>query len=129
MCLINVVVVELYRPFDCSVYIYIYISFPQRFSIDYLEIYSLVVDAIFFKYFISLTMYENLDIHLMIMVIAYLYGSLCCEIYICRSLKDLNYRKHVRFIKENVQYRQIKSYSGCKKNLDICGTIVSRNIS
>jgi len=46
-----------------------------------IETYSPVVDAITLRYLISLTVCENLDMHLMDVVTAYLYGSLENEIY------------------------------------------------
>ncbi|KAL0548866.1 hypothetical protein IC582_013343 [Cucumis melo] len=56
-------------------------GFSQRPGIDYEETYSPVVDAITLKYLISLTVCKNLDMHLMDVVTAYLYGSLENEIY------------------------------------------------
>ena len=56
-------------------------GFSQRPGIDYEETYSPVVDAITLRYLISLTVCENLDMHLMDVVTAYLYGSLENEIY------------------------------------------------
>ncbi|GJW57438.1 retrovirus-related pol polyprotein from transposon TNT 1-94, partial [Tanacetum coccineum] len=55
-------------------------GFSQR-PWDYEEIYSLVMDAIMFRYLISLTVSENIDIRLMDVVTAYLYGSLDSDIY------------------------------------------------
>ena len=51
-------------------------GFSQRPNIDYEETYSPVMDAIAFKFFISLVVTENLDMCLMDVVTAYLYGSL-----------------------------------------------------
>ncbi|KAL0533448.1 hypothetical protein IC582_030288 [Cucumis melo] len=56
-------------------------GFSQRLGIDYEETYSPVVDAITLRYLISLAVCENLDMHLMDVVTAYLYGSLENEIY------------------------------------------------
>jgi hypothetical protein len=56
-------------------------GFSQRPGIDYEEIYSPVIDAITFRFFISLVVTENLDMRLMNVVIAYLYGSLDNDIY------------------------------------------------
>ncbi|KAL0537209.1 hypothetical protein IC582_026184 [Cucumis melo] len=55
--------------------------FSQRSCIDYEKTYSSVVDAITLRYLISLTVCENLDMHLMDVVTTYLYGSLENEIY------------------------------------------------
>ena len=56
-------------------------GFLQRPGIDYEETYSPVVDAITFRYLISLAVCENLDMRLMDVVTAYLYGTLDNEIY------------------------------------------------
>ncbi|GJW77705.1 retrovirus-related pol polyprotein from transposon TNT 1-94 [Tanacetum coccineum] len=50
-------------------------------EIDYEETYSLVMDAITFRYLISLAVFKNLDMRLMDVVTAYLYGSLDSDIY------------------------------------------------
>ena len=47
-------------------------GFSQRPSIDYKETYATVMDAITFKFFISLVVTENLDMRLMDVVTAYL---------------------------------------------------------
>ena len=56
-------------------------GFTQRQSIDFEETYSPVVDATTFRYLISLAVNEGLNIHLMDVVTAYLFGSLDSEIY------------------------------------------------
>jgi hypothetical protein len=56
-------------------------GFSQRPGIDYEETYSPVMDATTFRYLISLAIKENLDLRLMDVVIAYLYGSLDSDIY------------------------------------------------
>jgi hypothetical protein len=56
-------------------------GFSQRPGIDYEETYSPVMDAITFRFFISLIVTENLDMRLMDVVTAYLYGSLDNDIY------------------------------------------------
>ena len=56
-------------------------GFSQRPGIDYEETYFPMVDAITLRYLIGLTVYENLDMHLMDVVTAYLYGSLDNDIY------------------------------------------------
>ncbi|KAL0546737.1 hypothetical protein IC582_016650 [Cucumis melo] len=56
-------------------------GFSQRPGIDYEVTYSPVVDIITLRYLISLIACENLDMHLMDVVTAYLYGSLENEIY------------------------------------------------
>ena len=56
-------------------------GFSQRPGIDYEETYSPVMDAIIFRFFISLVVTENLDMRLMDVVTAYLYRSLDNDIY------------------------------------------------
>ena len=56
-------------------------GFSQRPEIDYEETYSPVMDAITFRYLISLTVSKNLEMRLMDVVTAYLYGSLDSDIY------------------------------------------------
>ena len=56
-------------------------GFSQRPEIDYEETYSPVMDTITFRYLISLAVSEGLDMCLMDVVIAYLYGSLDANVY------------------------------------------------
>ncbi|CAM8877350.1 unnamed protein product [Rhodiola kirilowii] len=56
-------------------------DFSQRPGIDFEETYSPVMDGITFRYLISLAVHEKLNMHLMDVVTAYLYGSLDTEIY------------------------------------------------
>ncbi|GJT81215.1 retrotransposon protein, putative, ty1-copia subclass [Tanacetum coccineum] len=56
-------------------------GFSQRLGIDYEKTYSLVMDAITFRYLISLTVSRNLEMRLMDVVTAYLYGSIDNDIY------------------------------------------------
>jgi len=53
-------------------------DFSQRPGIDFNETYSLVVDATTFRYLISLI---GLNLHMMDVDTAYLYGSLDSDIY------------------------------------------------
>lgn len=55
--------------------------FFQRPVLDYDEPYSPVIDAIILRYLISLAVAKNLDMRLMDVVTAYLYGSLNSDIY------------------------------------------------
>jgi hypothetical protein len=57
-------------------------GFLQKPGIDYEETYSPVVDAITFRFLISLVVTESLDMRLMDVVTAYLYESLDNDIYI-----------------------------------------------
>ena len=56
-------------------------GFSQKPGIDYDETYSPVMDAITFRYLISLVVSEKLDMRLMDVVTAYLYGELDTDIY------------------------------------------------
>ena len=56
-------------------------GFSQRPGVDYEETYSAIMDAITFRYLIGLAVHGNLEIHLMDVAIAYLYGLLDNEIY------------------------------------------------
>ena len=56
-------------------------GFSQRPGIDYEETYALVMDAITFRFFISLVAKENLDMRLIDVVTTYPYGSLDNDIY------------------------------------------------
>ena len=53
----------------------------QRPDINYMETYSPMVDIITFRYLISLAVQEKLDMRLMDVISAYLYGSLNSEFY------------------------------------------------
>ena len=57
-------------------------GFSQRPGIDYEETYSLVMDAITFRFLISLTVSKGLDMRLMDVITAYLYESIDNDIYI-----------------------------------------------
>ena len=56
-------------------------GFSQRPGIDYEETYSPVIDAITFRYLISLVVSKGLDMLLMDVVTTYLYGSLDANVY------------------------------------------------
>ena len=56
-------------------------GFSQRPGIDYEETYSPVMEAITFRYLISLAVSEGLDMCLMDVVTTYLYGSLDANVY------------------------------------------------
>ena len=56
-------------------------GFSQRPDIDYMKTYSPVVDAITFRYLINLVVHEKLEMLLMDIVTAYLYGSLDHDIF------------------------------------------------
>ena len=57
-------------------------EFSQRPGIDFDQTYSPVMDGITFRYIISLATNINLDMQLMYVMTAYLYGSLNAHIYI-----------------------------------------------
>ena len=56
-------------------------GFSQRPEIDYDETYSPVMDIITFRYLISLSVSKGLDMRLMDIITAYLYGMLENDIY------------------------------------------------
>ena len=56
-------------------------GFSQRPDIDYEETYSPVMDAITFRFLISLAVSEELDMRLMDVITAYLYGSIDSNIH------------------------------------------------
>ena len=65
-------------------------GFSQKHEIDYEETYSPVMDAITFRYLISLAVSEKLDMRLMDVVTAYLYGMLDIDILmkVSKGLKN-----------------------------------------
>ena len=70
-------------------------GFLQRPGIDNEETYSPMMDPITFHFLISLAVSKGLDMCLMDVIIAYLYGSIDNDIYIYiyNSLKDSHYLK------------------------------------
>jgi hypothetical protein len=56
-------------------------GFTQRPNMDFNEMYSLVMNGITFRYLISLVIQNHLSLHLMDVMIAYLYVSLDSDIY------------------------------------------------
>ena len=56
-------------------------GFSQRPRIDYDETYSPMMDTITFRFLISMTVSERLEMRLMDVVTAYLYGSLDSDIH------------------------------------------------
>ena len=56
-------------------------GFLQRPSIDFEKTYSPVMDAITFRFLISLVVSEGLDMRLMDVITTYLYGSIDNDIY------------------------------------------------
>jgi hypothetical protein len=81
-------------------------SFLQKPSIDYEETYSPVVDAITFRFLISLVVTESLDVRLMDVVTSYLYGSLDNDIY----MKILGGYKCMKHIISNLEVFILSSY-------------------
>ena len=57
-------------------------GFSQRPGIDYEETYSPVMDSITFRFLISLAVSEELDMRLMDVITAYLYGSIDSDIHL-----------------------------------------------
>ena len=64
-------------------------GFSQRPGIDYEETYSPVMDATTFRYLISLAVEQKLDMKLMDVVTAYLYGDIDSDILHENPMKDL----------------------------------------
>jgi len=81
-------------------------SFLQKPSIDYEETYSPVVDAITFRFLISLVVTESLDVRLMDVVASYIYGSLDNDIY----MKILEGYKSMKHIISNPEVFILSSY-------------------
>ncbi|CAH9096728.1 unnamed protein product, partial [Cuscuta epithymum] len=74
-------------------------GFSQMPGIDYDETYSLVVDATTLRFLIGMSVFERLQMRLMDVVTAYLYGSLDTDVYmrIPRGFKILDaYRSKSR---------------------------------
>jgi hypothetical protein len=69
-------------------------GFLQKPGIDYEETYFPVVDAITFRFLISLVVTTSLDMCLMDVVTSYLYGHLIM-IYTWKSIKDTKCLKHI----------------------------------
>ena len=65
-------------------------GFRKRLDIDYEETYSLMMDATIFRYLICLVVLKGLDLRLMNVVIAYLYGSLDDDIYIYENPRRIS---------------------------------------
>ena len=55
--------------------------FQQRPGFNYDETYSTVMDGITFRFLISLAVHEKLEMRLMDVVTAYLYGTLDTDIF------------------------------------------------
>ena len=84
-------------------------GFSQRPGIDYEETYSPVVDAITFRYLINMTVHEKLEMHLMDVVTAYLYGSLDHNIFM----------KIPEALKVPEAYNVPKAYKNSQENCSI----------
>ena len=68
-------------------------DFSYRPEIDYEEKYFSVMNAITFRCLINLTVSKNLEMRLIDVVTAYLYGSLDSDIYM-KIPEGLKYLKH-----------------------------------
>ena len=91
-------------------------GFSQRPGIDYEETYSPVVDATTFRYLISLAVHEGLDLRLMDVVTAYLYGSLENVIYM-KLPEGLHVPEaHTPSSREQFSIRLNKSLYGLKQS-------------
>ena len=87
----------------------------QRPYIDYEETYSPVVDAITFRYLINMTVHEKLEMHLMDVVTAYLYGSLDHNIFM-KIPEALKVPEAYKNSKESCSIKLQKSLYGLKQS-------------
>lgn len=91
----------------------------KKLGIDYEETYFPIVDVITFRFFINLLVTKRLDMHLIDIVTAYLYGSLGNDIYIkiiewYKMLKACNSKsQNIYSIKLQRSLYELKQ-SGCK---------------
>ena len=90
-------------------------GFSQKPGIDYEETYSPVVDAITLRYLVSLAVSNKLDMHLMDVVTAYLYGSLDTEIYM-KIPEGFKLPEAYKISRENYAIRLHKSLYGLKQS-------------
>ncbi|KAL6189492.1 hypothetical protein ACLB2K_040880 [Fragaria x ananassa] len=114
-------------------------GFSQRLGIDHKETYSPVMDVITFCYLVSLVVSEKLNMQLMDVVTAYLYGDLDTEIYMKvpkglslpnssdskpRSVYAIRLRRSLYGLKQSGQmwYTRLSDYLIGKgyKNDDLC---------
>lgn len=90
-------------------------GFSQRPGIDYMETYSPVVDSITLRYLMSLAVHQSLDMRLMDVVTAYLYGSLDNEIYM-KIPEGLKVPEEYRHSQDMCSIRLQKSLYGLKQS-------------
>ena len=64
------------------------VTFSQRLGIDYEETYSPIMDAITFRFLISLAISKRLDMRFMDVIITYLYGFIDNDIYIYMKIHE-----------------------------------------
>ena len=112
-------------------------GFSQRPGIDFDETYSPVMDTITFRYLISLAVHQKLDMQLMDVVTAYLYGSLDSDIYMkipdgypvpetnnCRQLFSIKLQRSLYGLKQSgrMWYHRLSEYLTSKgyKNDPLC---------
>ena len=102
-------------------------GFLQKLDIDYEETYYHMMDAIIFRYLTHLAVLEGLDMHVMDVVIAYLYKSLDNDIYMKIlegfQMPEATNSKHCSIYSTKLQ-RSLYRLSNPKT----CGTITSMNI-
>ena len=78
-----------------------------------METYSPVVDAITFRYLINMTVQEKLDMHLMDVVTAYLYGSLDNKFFM-KVLERFKVPEAYKSFRETCSIKHQKSLYGLK---------------
>jgi Reverse transcriptase (RNA-dependent DNA polymerase) len=99
-------------------------GFTQIPGVDYEETYSPVVDAMTLRFLISLIITENLQMRLMDVVTAYLYGSVDNDIYmkVPEGLKCLKLKRSLYGLKQSgrMWYNRLSEYiikEGYKSNI------------
>jgi Reverse transcriptase (RNA-dependent DNA polymerase) len=124
-------------------------GFTQIPGVDYKETYSPVVDAITLRFLISLTITENLQMRLMDIVTAYLYGSLDNDIYMkvpeglkmpeafkskSREIYSIKLKRSLYGLKQSgrMWYNRLSEYlikEGYKSNIISSCVFIKRSIS
>ena len=99
-------------------------GFSQRPEIDYDKTYSPMIYIITFRYLISLSVSEGLDMHLMDVITAYLYGMLENDIYM-KVLEGFQLPQVNTSQPRNMYSIKLRrSLYGLNNNLEECGIIV-----
>ena len=102
-------------------------GFLQRPNIDYKETYSSMMNTIIFRYLICLAISEGLDLGLMGVVTAYLYGFLDNDIYL-KIPKGFQMSKETNSKYCNIYSIKLQRFLYQLINPKACGVITSMNI-